>query len=67
MEYSDPRLFDILESNASKDGVGLVLSQIQDGEKRVIGYYSKTLTPPKRTYCVTRREMLAVVKSGKTL
>ena len=42
-----------------------MLSQIQDGEKRVIGYYSKTLTPPERTYCVTRRELLAVVKGVK--
>ena len=42
-----------------------MLSQVQDREERVIGYYSKTLTPPERNYCVTRRKLLAVVKGVK--
>ena len=63
--YPDPRLTYFLDTDASKDGVGAVLSQIQGGEERVIGYYSKTLTPPERNYCVTRRELLAVVKGVK--
>ena len=46
-------------------GVGAVLSQIQEGKERVIAYYSKTLAPPERNYCVTRRELLAVVKAVK--
>ena len=45
--------------------VKMVLSQVQDGEERVIGYYSKTLIPPERNHCVTRRELLAVVKEVK--
>ena len=31
----------------------------------MIGYYSKTLTPPEKNYCVMRRELLAVVKGVK--
>ena len=44
---------------------GAVLSQVQDGDERVIGYYSKTHTQPKKNYCVTRRELLAIVKGVK--
>ena len=61
----DSRLPYILNTDARKGGVGAVLSQIQDKEERIIGYYSKTLTPPERKYCVTRRELLAVFKEVK--
>ena len=60
-----PQTTDVLDTDASNEGVGAVLSQVQEGEERVIGYYSKTLTPPERNYCVTRRELLAVVKGVK--
>ena len=63
--YPDPGLPYVLDTDASKDGVGAVLSQIQEGKERVIGYYSKTLSPPEKNYCVTRRELLAVVKGMK--
>ena len=32
-----------------------------EGEECVVAYYSKTFSPPQRNYCVTRRELLAVV------
>jgi hypothetical protein len=44
-------------------GIGGVLSQVQDGRERVIAYFSKTLSKPERNYCVTRRELLAIVKT----
>lgn len=53
----------ILDTDASNVGIGAVLSQLQDGRERVLGYFSKTLSKPERNYCVTRRELLAVVKS----
>ena len=31
----------------------------------MIAYYSKTLSPAEKNYCVTRRELLAVVKAVK--
>lgn len=51
----------ILDTDASLDGAGAVLSQVQEGEERVVAYYSKTFSPPQRNYCVTRRELLAVI------
>ena len=42
-----------------------MLSQKQTGNKRVIAYYNKTLSPPEKNYCVTRRELLATVKAIK--
>ena len=45
--------------------MGAVLSQKQDGVERVISYYSKSLSKAERNYCVTRRELLAVVSSVK--
>ena len=51
-----------LDTDASDFGMGAVLSQIQeDGTERVVAYASKTLSQPERRYCVTRRELLAVV------
>lgn len=61
--YPDPGLEYILDTDASLDGVGAVLSQVQAGHERVISYYSRALSKTERNYCVTRRELLAVVKA----
>ncbi len=53
----------MLDTDASGYAVGAVLSQLQEGRERVLAYYSKVLTRPERHYCVTRRELLAIVKS----
>ena len=52
----------ILDTDASDTGTGAVLSQsMEDGCEHVIAYASQVLTKPERHYCVTRRELLAVV------
>ena len=43
LAYPDMKLEYILDTDASLDGVGAVLSQVQGEEERVIAYYSKTL------------------------
>ena len=50
-----------LDTDASNFSIGAVLSQVQDGEERVIAYASRLLNAPEKNYCVTRRELLAVV------
>jgi len=51
----------VLDTDASNFTIGAVLSQMQDGEERVIAYASKALSRSERNYCVTHREMLGVV------
>jgi hypothetical protein len=55
----------VLDTDASDTGLGVVLSQLQDGQERVIAYASCGLSKRERQYCVTRRELLAVVYGTK--
>ena len=61
LTYPDPSRQYILDTDASNKTAGAVLSQIVKGEECVVAYYSKTFSLPQRNYCVTRRELLAVV------
>ncbi|GBN37863.1 Retrovirus-related Pol polyprotein from transposon 297 [Araneus ventricosus] len=53
----------ILDTDASNEEIGALLSQNIVNEERVIAYFSKSLGKPERNYCVTRKELLAIVKS----
>ena len=51
----------ILDIDASEYSIGGVLSQVQDGLEKVIEYAGRTLNRNEINYCVTRKELLAVV------
>lgn len=55
----------MLDTDTSDVGVGTVLSPIQGGKERIIFYYSKTLVPPESNCCMTRKDLLAMVKAVK--
>jgi len=51
-----------LDTDASHESIGAVLSQVQNGEEKVIAYASHKLTKCEKGYCITRKELLAVYK-----
>lgn len=51
----------ILDTDASNDSIGAVLSQIQNRKEKVIAYASRTFTSAENNYCVTRKELLALL------
>ena len=53
----------VVDCNASDYGVGGVLSQVQEGDERVIAYYSHALRSSQRKYCTTKKELLALIAS----
>ncbi|KRZ92326.1 Retrovirus-related Pol polyprotein from transposon [Trichinella sp. T8] len=51
----------VVDTDATGDELGAVLSQIIAGQERVAAFASCTLSKSERKYCATRREMLALV------
>ena len=65
LAYPGPEGKLILDIDASAVAISGSLSQVQDGEERVLAYYSQTLSAAQRRYCTTIRELVAVVKAVK--
>ena len=61
LTYPDPCRQYILDTDASNGAAGVALLQMVEGEECVVAYYSQTFSSPQQNYCVTRRELLAVV------
>ena len=55
----------ILDTNASDIAIAAVLSQNIDGKEHVIAFASKLLSKCERRYCVTSKELLAMVNYVK--
>ena len=51
----------ILDVDACDQSIGAVISQKINGEEHAIAFASRTLTKSERAYCVTRKELLALV------
>jgi len=56
----------LLDTDACDVSIGAVLSQVQNVVERVIAYASRSFSRPERNYCVTRKELLAIVCYTKT-
>ena len=52
----------ILDTKASDTAIGGELLQLISGVEHVISYGSYTLTSEQRKYCMTRKELLAVLR-----
>ena len=55
----------IVDTDASGDGIGAVLSQRINERELVVAYASRVLSRAERKYCATRREMLALVWAAR--
>ena len=51
----------VLDTDASDVAIGGVVSQNIDCQERAVAFASRTLTETERRYCVTRKELLALV------
>ena len=49
----------VLDVDASDTGVGAVLQQQQEGQLKVIAFASRLFDKAERSYCTTRKELLA--------
>lgn len=60
LAYPDYNLPFLLQTDASGEGLGAVLAQIQDGKERVISYASRGLHPSETRYPAHKLEFLAL-------
>lgn len=59
--YYDPKAKTIVITDASPVGLGAVLVQEQDNERRIICYASRTLSDVEKRYSQTEKEALGIV------
>ena len=60
LAYADFKAPFILHTDASGDGLGAVLYQVQEGKQRVTAYASRSLSRSERNYPVHKLEFLAL-------
>ena len=49
-----------MDTDASHDCIGAVLSQKEGSNEKVIAYASRKMSQSQRQYCITRKELLSV-------
>jgi transposase InsO family protein len=50
-----------VQTDSSDNAIGAILTQIQDGDEKVIAYFSKKLSTAQRKYAATEKECLGVL------
>jgi len=63
--FSDFKLPFILTTDAPKEAIGAILSQVQNGIERPIAYTIRQLNNAEQAYTVSEQEMLALVWATK--
>ena len=61
LNYPNPNDTFILDTDSSDVSIGAELSQVQQGQEKIISFSSKVLTPAQRKYCTTRKELLSFI------
>ncbi len=61
LAYPDPNIPYVMDTDASNMAKGAVISQVQNGEEKVIMYGSKAFSGSQRRWCTTRRELFAII------
>ena len=62
LSFPDFRREFILDTDASFDTIGAVLSQKdEEGHERIIAYGSHPMSNHEKGYCITRKELLVIV------
>ena len=59
--HHDPSQPLLLSCDASQYGVGAVLSQVCNGDEKLVAYASRTLTTAERNYSQLEKEGLALI------
>jgi hypothetical protein len=65
LSYFSDKLPIVIDCDASDSAIGAILAQIHPEGEKVVAYYSRCLSAPEKNYCVTRKELLAVLESLK--
>ena len=60
LAYGDFKAPFVLHTDASGDGLGVVVYQVQEGQKRVIAYASQSLSRSERNYPFHKKECLVI-------
>ncbi len=58
LAYPNPDIPYIMDTDTSNLAIGAVLSQVQDGEEKVIMYGSNAISGLQQQWCMTRRFLL---------
>ncbi len=61
LAYTDPDIPYVADTDASNLAISAVLSQVQNGEEKVIMYGSKAFSGSQRRWCTTRRELFDII------